>query len=577
MSKNKFEESWQKAFDDASVPPPERVWEGIESHLNHAIPIPAQKSSKWSYLLASLVLLLILGPLGWIFWNNSEKEQKTKGTVQGFDVNSTELTKSRGQRAEGRGQKTKGTIQSFDVNSTELTKSKGQEAEGKEQRAEGKRQKAKGTIQSFDVNSTELAKDKGQVSIIRKAAENLPIESVGQSTHNERVITLQQASKNTDTHTELTPQPSHEQGKKEVFSSKKNDKTPNNQELLIAKTKQSSSRQRGEQQTTTNTSIQETPPLNQTQQPQVPNEAVVTEESISTTIKRENWIANYLKNKSLSKITFSFPTVSVTNQPPPFIKPVSKRHLDWWLGINLMVNRFNPNAIIDDIAISSITAVNSISGFNALVGQKPFSISQPGDSYLIGFQAGVAISKHVFIESGVQYWRGNSWLESDALIMNRLDSKRADLYNSFLANNQVIPVFSRQNVLLPTNSPYRVQNVYQYLSVPLRVGYRLRPFPKVETSVLAGASGDFFQKNTILTQTANLVSSTEYTRQDHWYRNLNLSGLVGVSVGYDLPSRWQVSADAQYRHAMLDGVNQPSAVHSRLTQWAIGLGLKRHF
>jgi hypothetical protein len=233
--------------------------------------------------------------------------------------------------------------------------------------------------------------------------------------------------------------------------------------------------------------------------------------------------------------------------------------------------------MIDDIAISSITAVNSISGFNALVGQKPFSISQPGNSYLIGFQAGVAISKHVFIESGIQYWRGNSWLESDALIMNRLDSKRADLYNSFLANNQVIPVFSRQNVLLPTNNPYRVQNVYQYLSVPLRVGYRLRPLPKVETAVLAGASGDFFQKNTIHTQTANLVSSIEYTRQDHWYRNLNLSGLVGVSVGYDLPSRWQISADAQYRHALLDGVNQPSAVHSRLTQWAIGLGLKRHF
>lgn len=559
MSKleNKFEELWQKAFDDASVPPPERVWEGIESHLNRTAPIPVQKSSKWSYLLASLLLLLVLGPLGWVFWNKGEKN------------NGQEPTGSE-QVARGKGQGAEGKEQDFNLHSTELAKGRGQGAEGKEQ--------------GFDLNSTELTKSKGheakstaQVSITRKAVGNLPIESVGHPTHNERVIALKQVSKNTDSHSELTPQPSHVYDKKEFFASKKVGKTPNNQELLITKTKQSSRMKQGEQQTTTNTSVQEPLPLNQTQQPQVPNEAVVVEENIVAAVKRENWIANYLKNKSLAKVTFPFPTVSVTNQPLPFIKPVSKRHLDWWLGINLMVNRFNPNATIEDIAISSITAVNSISGFNALVGQKPFSVSKPGDSYLIGFQAGVAISRHVFIESGVQYWRGNSWLESDALMMNRLDSKRADLYNSFLANNQVIPVFSRQNVLLPTNTAYRVQNLYQYLSVPLRIGYRLRPFPKVETSVLAGASGDFFQKNTIYNQTANLVSSTEYTRQDQWYRNFNLSGLVGVSVGYDLPSHWQVSADAQYRHAMLDGVNQPSAVHSRLTQWAIGLGLKRHF
>ena len=563
MSKleNKFEESWQKAFDDASVPPPERVWEGIESHLDRAVPLPSSKSNKRYYLLASLLLLLVLSTLGWMFWNTGQKNIEQEAKSNGHEVGTKEQAVKE-----------------------QVTKSTEQVATGTEQEAIDKGQEVR-------VSFAEQSKNKEQRSTANKISKNEIIKSTNQPSQTGQSEELKHTSETSEKAASfvakqpstpiissplITSQPSHKQGKKEIFSGKKVDNTVTNQELLIAKVAKSSTITPSEPQSTISSAVQQLPP-NQTQQPQAPNEVVVASESIFTAIKRENWMANYLKNKSLAKVAFVLPTVSISNQPPSFIKPASKRHLDWWLGINLMINRFNPNTIIDDIAISSVTAVNSISGFNALVGQKPFSISKPGNSYLIGFQAGVAVSKHVFIESGVQYWRGNSWLESDALIMNRLDSKRADLYNSFLANDQVIPVFSRQNVLLPTNSPYRVQNVYEYLSIPLRVGYRLQPFRKIETSMLAGVSGDFFQKSTIYNQTTNLSGSTEYTRQDHWYRNLSLSGLVGVGVSYNLMPRWQVSADAQYRHALLDGVNQPSAVHSRPTQWAIGLGLKRHF
>ena len=67
---NSFEEQWQRAFDDASLPPSEAVWERIELSLENDIP---PKFGNGSYYVGA-ILAVILGICLWFFV--SPKEEK---------------------------------------------------------------------------------------------------------------------------------------------------------------------------------------------------------------------------------------------------------------------------------------------------------------------------------------------------------------------------------------------------------------------------------------------------------------------------------------------------------------------
>ena len=72
---NSFEEQWQKAFDDASLPPSEAVWERIESGLQSNIP---PKPSNNSYYYFGIILAVILGVSVWFFMNRNEEEKQVQ-------------------------------------------------------------------------------------------------------------------------------------------------------------------------------------------------------------------------------------------------------------------------------------------------------------------------------------------------------------------------------------------------------------------------------------------------------------------------------------------------------------------
>jgi hypothetical protein len=67
---NSFEEQWQKAFDDASLPPSEAVWEKIESGLQNSIP---PKPNNGSYYIGA-ISAVILGIGLWFFVSNKEEK-----------------------------------------------------------------------------------------------------------------------------------------------------------------------------------------------------------------------------------------------------------------------------------------------------------------------------------------------------------------------------------------------------------------------------------------------------------------------------------------------------------------------
>ena len=72
---NSFEEQWQRAFDDASLPPSEAVWERIESGLENNIPPKPNNNSTYYFGTISAV---ILGISLWFFMGNKEEKKEVQ-------------------------------------------------------------------------------------------------------------------------------------------------------------------------------------------------------------------------------------------------------------------------------------------------------------------------------------------------------------------------------------------------------------------------------------------------------------------------------------------------------------------
>lgn len=68
---NSFEEQWRRAFDDASLPPSEAVWEKIESQLQTPNP---PKPDNGSYYIGA-ISAVILGVGLWFLVENKEEEK----------------------------------------------------------------------------------------------------------------------------------------------------------------------------------------------------------------------------------------------------------------------------------------------------------------------------------------------------------------------------------------------------------------------------------------------------------------------------------------------------------------------
>ena len=67
---NSFEEQWQRAFDDASLPPSEAVWEKIDSQLETLNP---PKPNSGLYYTGIISAVILIGGL-WFFMGNKKEK-----------------------------------------------------------------------------------------------------------------------------------------------------------------------------------------------------------------------------------------------------------------------------------------------------------------------------------------------------------------------------------------------------------------------------------------------------------------------------------------------------------------------
>lgn len=74
---NSFEEQWQRAFDDASSPPSEAVWERIELGLESNIP---PKSGNGLYYIGAISAVILC--VGLLFFMSKKEEKKSVQVIE---------------------------------------------------------------------------------------------------------------------------------------------------------------------------------------------------------------------------------------------------------------------------------------------------------------------------------------------------------------------------------------------------------------------------------------------------------------------------------------------------------------
>ena len=262
-----------------------------------------------------------------------------------------------------------------------------------------------------------------------------------------------------------------------------------------------------------------------------------------------------------------------------------------WASVSLMPGAFDPSV---DLRLAQPSFAQS----NALTNT---SISQPSvnsrANFSVAYQAGAGIqlTERWSIESGVGYLAGRSVVDSPVQnsvaglksgSTNRTeqgsnlyaDALRNSLSSVPSANNSQIASFdyalvSNQFNALNTYNPQTRQslnNDYQYVQVPVQLGYQLRPRKRLSLALLGGFLSNIFVRNTV---GDNLV----ITGRDGVYRPLSWAANVGARFRYRPSRQWSASLAGVYQPSLGSGTRPESTVQTRPTSTGMSFGIDYHF
>lgn len=260
----------------------------------------------------------------------------------------------------------------------------------------------------------------------------------------------------------------------------------------------------------------------------------------------------------------------------------------FWASLGAAPVGFDPRVRLGgSVAALARAATNSAYYQNASIGRgslaAPVAESQPALSYRVGGRVGWQMSEHWSLESGVEYLNGQSTLQSGLVLVNRATNEATSLFAEALSNKSTgasldafdVGNLAAQNSFVPADNQLR--STYQYVSVPLQVGYRLWPESRMEALLSAGFSSDLFLSNTLQPTGTSNLNTVRYSPADGVYRQLLWSGLGGLGLRYRLDTHWGLGLNGTLRRALTSGVQSSSGVQTFPREVGVGLRVDYRF
>lgn len=256
-----------------------------------------------------------------------------------------------------------------------------------------------------------------------------------------------------------------------------------------------------------------------------------------------------------------------------------------WFGLMSGVSPFDPNFKISNFERAALVSASDvlITSFEpnsvstnpiqretfAIPLSQPYNDVKPGNSINIGFNYGKRIKNRFSIGTGIRYMAGRSLVASNVYSYNERTGSVSTFLESYyirressLTNNTVI------------SSGADIDNDYQFLMIPLNVGYHLPITQKLEASFMTGISGDFIINNVF----DNLPESgSRLTASNSAYKPLNLSGIAGVNMNYMIRDNWQISVGSNLQQTLTSGVDKTEGFTFKPRYLGINYGINYRF
>ncbi|MEM9676355.1 MAG: outer membrane beta-barrel protein, partial [Bacteroidota bacterium] len=266
-----------------------------------------------------------------------------------------------------------------------------------------------------------------------------------------------------------------------------------------------------------------------------------------------------------------------------------KKGAQFFAGLAMAPSLFDPNfqtgrgPASADFAVAESLSPQSFNAFqdNGYVAR--FSSNSPASpqvieegldnqsslSFSYGFNFGLELGEHWSIESGLDFQNFQTTTETRYTVVDLQSGERYPL----VATNALANAATSRNTT-PIGDPSEVDNQFQFISVPILIGYNVR-FSKVTFSVNPGVAANLFLGNRI---TSEQYSSATISRDGSSpFNSQYFSGLISGGIFYQFVENYSLSFTPSYQFALTDLANTQATFSSQPQSFGLRLGFRYTF
>ncbi|WP_025764087.1 hypothetical protein [Dyadobacter tibetensis] len=119
-----------------------------------------------------------------------------------------------------------------------------------------------------------------------------------------------------------------------------------------------------------------------------------------------------------------------------------------------------------------------------------------------------------------------------------------------------------------------ISNNYRYMQLPLQAGYTLNPEGKWNYAILGGVMTNFFLSNELESSTGSVITTKA---SDQVYRSVNLAATTGLRIQYQLSEKWRANLTGSYQQSLTPGLHSHVSLQSKPNLYGIGWGVRYSF
>ena len=276
------------------------------------------------------------------------------------------------------------------------------------------------------------------------------------------------------------------------------------------------------------------------------------------------------------------PLYRVPQRPVRQAQRKSARRPSFFAGLAVAPGYFDPQ--LQSLAPPSATAF-TLAGPSGAPGQNDEGVrnyassvppsssginDSPELSLTYGVDVGIKLFEHWVIESGIDYNRFSTRAETRWAVA---DVASGDRYPYLVANSYQL---EQSNATPAPTTTTAINNAYQFISVPVQVGYQVA-VKKLNFTLSSGVAANFFLGNDISALASPLANVRVSADEDGPFKSRYYSGVLSGGVNYSILTNYSFSLTPSYTFALTGLTRDESALRSQPYSFGINVGFQYQF